>query len=295
MSVLPRRLSVVAVLALVVVFAGAAIRSAHDDSQRHYLDTAGWPDQGQAAYVLGTDAMRSTPHQSPVPIASLAKVMTAFLVLQAAPIDPVDDDGFQLTVTDRDVAETAFRTARDESLVRVEQGEVLTERQALAALLLPSANNVAIMLARHIAGTVHSFVRKMNRAARAFGMWHTRYSDPSGFEDTTRSTAADQVVLAQIAMRNRTFASIVALKSYPLPVVGTVQNTDRLLGTHGFVGIKTGSDDAAGGCFMFRAHRTIDGEPVDLTGVVLGQPGHNLVMTGQYAARQLADRVTRTR
>ena len=102
------------------------------------------------------------------------------------------------------------------------------------------------------------------------------------------------MILAQIAMQNPTFARMVATESYVLPVAGTVHNTDELLGTHGFVGIKTGSDDDAGGCFMFRARRMVDDTMVILTGVVLGQPGHNLVRTGQFAALQLADRVTPT-
>jgi D-alanyl-D-alanine carboxypeptidase (penicillin-binding protein 5/6) len=74
-------------------------------------------------------------------------------------------------------------------------------------------------------------------------------------------------------------------------VVGEVQNTDALLGTDGFVGMKTGSDDAAGGCFMFRSRRELHGRAVDLIGVVLGQHGDNLISAGLYAAKQLADRV----
>jgi D-alanyl-D-alanine carboxypeptidase (penicillin-binding protein 5/6) len=288
MSTVPRRLAVLAVLAFVVVAAGAAIRSAHDDRHHRYLSSAGWPARGQAAYTLSGRVTEASPNQPAVPIASLAKVMTAYLVLLAAPLT---GDGFQLRVTPRDVADTLTRQGRDESVVRVEAGEVLTERQALAAILLPSANNVAVMLARRIGGTVRAFVRQMNRTARKLGMHDTTYTDPSGFDANTRSTASDQLVLAQITMRNSTFAELVAKRSYRLPVVGTVHNTDELLGTHGFVGIKTGSDDAAGGCFMFRTRRVIDGAPVDLTGVVLGQPGSNLVLTGQYAAQQLADRI----
>jgi len=83
------------------------------------------------------------------------------------------------------------------------------------------------------------------------------------------------------------FAALVALPSFDLPVAGTVHNTDKLLGTDGFVGIKTGSDDAAGGCFMFRAHRSGG----DLTGVVLGRRGHNLIAAGLDAARELAQTV----
>ena len=77
-------------------------------------------------------------------------------------------------------------------------------------------------------------------------------------------------------------------------MAGTVHNTDQLLGTGGFVGIKTGSDDAAGGCFMFQAYRSIKGFNTPILGVVLGQPGHNLINAGQYAARQLVNRIAPT-
>jgi D-alanyl-D-alanine carboxypeptidase (penicillin-binding protein 5/6) len=172
---------------------------------------------------------------------------------------------------------------------------VLTERQALTALLLPSANNVAIMLARRVSGSVPAFVTRMNTAAAALGMTDTRYTDPSGFRATTVSTAADQLRLAAAAMRVPAFAAIVGLRSARLPVAGHVHNTDQLLGQDGFVGIKTGSTDAAGGCFMFRTRRIVGVRLVEITGVVLGQPGHNLVVTGQYAARQLADHLYTTR
>jgi D-alanyl-D-alanine carboxypeptidase (penicillin-binding protein 5/6) len=82
-----------------------------------------------------------------------------------------------------------------------------------------------------------------------------------------------------------------ATRSYRLPVAGDVDNTDTLLGQDGFVGMKTGSDDAAGGCFMFRTRREVHGRTVDLIGIVLGQHGHNLITAGLYAAKQLADRI----
>jgi D-alanyl-D-alanine carboxypeptidase (penicillin-binding protein 5/6) len=74
-------------------------------------------------------------------------------------------------------------------------------------------------------------------------------------------------------------------------VAGEVTNTDTLLGHDGFVGMKTGSDDAPGGCFMFRSERQIGNGTVSLIGVVLGQQGHDLSTAGLYAAKQLADRV----
>jgi D-alanyl-D-alanine carboxypeptidase (penicillin-binding protein 5/6) len=277
-------------LVLTAVIAAATVRFLHDDSRRQYLAFDGWPSHGQAAYRLDTGPAQASPDQHAVPIASVAKVMTAYLVLRHAPL-AAGEQGFRLTVSGADVADTRRRAARGESLVAVASGEVLSERQALAALLLPSANNVAIMLARRVSGTVAAFVSRMNATARSLGMLHTVYTDPSGFDPGTRSTAADQVTLAMTVMRNRVFAHLVATRSVRLPVAGTVHNTDTLLGTHGFLGIKTGSDDAAGGCFVFRTRRVVGGRLVTVTGAVLGQHGHDPIDAGLYAAAQLADRV----
>ncbi|HEV7813175.1 MAG TPA: hypothetical protein VGO99_09400, partial [Leifsonia sp.] len=72
---------------------------------------------------------------------------------------------------------------------------------------------------------------------------------------------------------------------------GTVHNTNTLLGQNGFIGVKTGSDEAAGGCFAFRAIRWIDGKRTTITGVVLGQPGHDKIAAGLAAADAMVDRI----
>lgn len=249
-----------------------------------------WPAHGQAAYVLGAGELRTSPHAHAVPIASVAKVMTAYLVLKRYPLSG-SAPGFTMTVHARDVADWQRRVARGESTVAVRIGERLTERQALLALLLPSANNVAIMLARKVSGTVRAFVTLMNRTAVRLGMRRSTYTDPSGFDARTRSVPADQVRLALVAMRDPYFRWLVSRRTATLPVAGRVYNYDALLGTDGFVGIKTGSMDASGGCFLFRSHRLVSGRRVDITGVVLGQPGRDLVRAGLRAARQLVDRV----
>jgi D-alanyl-D-alanine carboxypeptidase (penicillin-binding protein 5/6) len=92
-------------------------------------------------------------------------------------------------------------------------------------------------------------------------------------------------------MRLPVFASIVATPSVTLPVAGTVHNTNALLGRDGFVGVKTGSTDAAGGCFAFRAIRWVDGRQTTITGVVLGQPGRDKVAAGLEAAQAMVDRI----
>ncbi len=196
-----------------------------------------------------------------------------------------------ITLTEADVADTDRRRRQQESVVSIAQGEQLTELQALQALLVPSANNIAAVLARWAAGSADRFVARMNATARSLGMTHTRYTEPSGYDDTTVSTAADQVRIVDRAMRLPVFASIVASPSAAVPVAGTVHNTNILLGYHGFVGVKTGSDNEAGGCFAFRAIRWIDGKPTTITGVVLGQPGHDRVAAGLVAADAMVDRI----
>jgi serine-type D-Ala-D-Ala carboxypeptidase (penicillin-binding protein 5/6) len=249
-----------------------------------------WPAYGQAAVRIGQSRVHIGPNQHAAAIASVAKVMTAYVVLHDHPLQ-LGEEGPTITLTDADVADTERRAAREESVVPVAAGERLTETQALQALLLPSANNIAVALARWDAGSASRFVARMNAAARALGMTHTRYTDPSGYDDATVSTAADQVRVVDRAMRLPVFARIVATPSATLPVAGFVRNTDTLLGHDGFVGVKTGSDHAAGGCFAFRAVRWIDGKRTAITGVVLGQPGDDRVAAGLAAAEAMVDRI----
>ena len=276
--------------AVLLLVLGAALAVRAGGAEREQLAADGWPERGQAAYQLGGGRPVVGPGQHPAPIASLAKVMTAVVVLRYRPLTD-GADGPELVVRDSDVADTSRRRARDESVVTVRAGERLTERQALLALLLPSANNVAVMLARDVAGSVGAFVDEMNATATSLGLTRTVYTDPSGFDPATVSTAADQLRLARYAAADPTLAAIMATRSARLPVAGTVTNTDTLLGRDGFVGMKTGSHDAAGGCFMFRTHRSVGGRDTELIGVVLGQRGGDLVDAGLTAARQLADRV----
>jgi D-alanyl-D-alanine carboxypeptidase (penicillin-binding protein 5/6) len=286
-----RRVLLSALLAL-LLGATAFVTARHllNDKDRTYLSTDGWPQHGQGAYVLGNGQPAVSPDEQPAPIASLAKVMTAYLVLKHYPLH-VGDSGRRFAVGQSDVVDTETRRREDQSIVDVRAGERLTERDALMAILLPSANNVAVLVARQVSGSVASFVAEMNHTAHALGMSHTTYTDPSGYDPGTVSTALDQLRLARLVAEDKTLADMMATRSYSLPVAGEVANTNTLLGQDGFVGMKTGSDDAAGGCFMFRSERHTDSGNVTLIGVVLGQQGHNLITAGLYAAKELVDRV----
>jgi D-alanyl-D-alanine carboxypeptidase (penicillin-binding protein 5/6) len=267
------------------------LRSEHRGAVGEAVPNTVWPKSGQAAFIqTGRSRIEVGPNQHAAPIASVAKVMTAYLVLRDHPLR-LDQDGPTITLTDADVADAEHRRGQRESVVSIADGEQLTELQALQALLLPSANNIAAVLAQWDAGSASRFVARMNATARSLGMTHTRYTDPSGYDDATVSTAADQVRIVDRAMRLPVFASIVATPSVTLPVAGTVHNTDMLLGYNGFVGVKTGSDEAAGGCFAFRAIRWIGGKRTTITGVVLGQPGSDQIAAGLAAADAMVDRI----
>jgi serine-type D-Ala-D-Ala carboxypeptidase (penicillin-binding protein 5/6) len=265
-------------------------------SERHgalgnALQRTAWPAYGQAAVQIGQSHIQAGPNQHAAPIASVAKVMTAYLVLRDQPLH-AGESGPTITLSDADVADTERRSRQRESVVPIVAGEQLTERQALQALLVPSANNIAAVLARWDAGTIARFVERMNATARSLGMTRTRYTDPSGYDDRTVSTAADQLRIVDEAMRLPVFANIVATANATLPVVGTVHNSNMLLGRYGFVGVKTGSDKAAGGCFAFRAIRLVHGKRTTITGVVLGQPGYDLIDAGLAAASAMVARIS---
>ena len=125
------------------------------------------PATGQGAVaVLGSGLMAASPAQPVVPIASLTKMMTAYVILHDHPLRP-GASGPTLTMDTHNVAEWVQADSTDESNVGIKKGEVLTEYQLLEALLIPSADNVAVMLAEWDAGSVPAFVAKMNATARS--------------------------------------------------------------------------------------------------------------------------------
>jgi serine-type D-Ala-D-Ala carboxypeptidase (penicillin-binding protein 5/6) len=252
-----------------------------------------WPDAGQASVeVLGVGSLGSSGRSTPMPIASAAKMMTAYVILSDHPLTG-SGDGPTITVTAADVADYDADVAAGNSATQVVPGERLTERVALEAMLIPSADNIARMLAAWDAGSTTAFLAKMNSAAAALGMRHTHYTDPSGLEATTTSTAIDQIALAEEAIAIPAFATIVAMKHVTLPVAGVVKNYNSLLGKDGIIGIKTGSTSAAGGCLVFAAHRKVEGRTYTIIGAVLGQglggPFVNVLPKVTAASRKLVE------
>jgi len=229
-----------------------------------------WPGRAEAAVGLPVIGLLGTHGGSrPVPIASLAKIMTGYVVLRDRPL-PAAGPGPVITVTAADAAAYASDERLGQSVVQVAAGEKLTERQALEAMLIPSGNNIASLLARWDASSEAAFVAKMNTCARQLGLRSTRYADASGVNPATVSTASDQFRLTVTALQIPAFRQIVTMPQVTLPVAGVAYNVNAGLGHDGIIGVKTGSSSQAGGCLAFAAIRTVAGSPVTIVGVVLG-------------------------
>jgi serine-type D-Ala-D-Ala carboxypeptidase (penicillin-binding protein 5/6) len=230
------------------------------------------PPQGSLALQgLGHDIAlldADTPH----PIASVAKVMTAYRVLQVDPLADQFDEGPVLTMTDVDVQDWHDTVRKDGSSLPVAVGERLTEKQLLLGLLLPSANNFADTLGRWVSGSVDGFVSDLNAAASQLGMTHTHFADPSGFSPQTVASASDLVILGKKVLEVPALAAIVATQHAKLPDGTALDNLDTLLGSEpGWLGIKTGSTPEAGGCLLFAARQQVGTGDLTLVGAVLGQ------------------------
>lgn len=180
-----------------------------------------------------------------LPIASLTKIMTAIIVVER-------------TRASERARVTHEALGYEGSGVGVlPKGKRVPVEGLLAGMLLPSGNDAALALADHVAGHDRDFVKLMNARARRMGLGCTHYASSHGLEDSNRSCAADLAALARVAMGKRRIARLVrrpqAKVRFPIKTGYLyVNSTNPLLhtGYPGTIGLKTGSTDRAGHCFV---------------------------------------------
>ena len=195
---------------------------------------------GEVTWARAPDAPRAP--------ASLSKILTALLALEtAAP-------GDWLTVSDRAAAETGSRLG-------LRAGEKVLVRDAVAAMLVASANDACRAVAEHAAGSAAGFVARMNGRAAAMGLAGSRFADPCGHDAKGQHvTASDLWRLTREALGNAEFRRLVALPSVRVATRGgrvlTATTSNALLGRlPGADGVKTGFTAQAGKCVVARAER----------------------------------------
>lgn len=231
-----------------------------------------WPAEGQGWMdVNGIGTVDSFGEQKPVAIGSVAKAMTAYVILKEHPMK-AGDKGATIPVDAKAETEGGYDKDGESTLNTVKEGDELSQYDAIAAIMIPSANNIARLLARWDGkGSEEAFVKKMNAAAKDLGMKNTTYTDPSGLKETTVSTAEDQVKLGNALVKMKALTDITRLPEWKDPSGLKHRNYNTLVPYNNAIGIKTGSTTAAGGNLLFAGTQEVGGETAIVVGAILGQ------------------------
>ncbi|NUP42820.1 MAG: D-alanyl-D-alanine carboxypeptidase, partial [Streptomyces sp.] len=258
-----------------------------DDSYTFAGTKAGlpWPNEGQGWMdVNGIGTMGNFGKQTPVPIGSVAKAMTAYIVLKDHPLKP-GEEGEKITVDALAEKEGGYDKQHESTLNTVKKGDVLTEKQALSAIMIPSANNIARLLARWDMGSEEAFIKKMNDTAKDLGMKNTTYTDASGLKESTVSNAEDQVKLGNELVKIPALMDITKLPYWIDPSGKKWKNYNDLVPYNGAIGIKTGTTTKAGGNLLFAATKEVGGETVTVVGAILDQQTAPIIDTVNNVSR----------
>lgn len=196
---------------------------------------------------------------TPLPMASTTKVMTALLA--------IENGDLSAPVT---ASRNAFGVPG--TSIYLSEGETLTLEEMLYGLMLASGNDAAVAIAEHIGGSVEGFCRMMTARARELGCKSTVFLTPHGLPcEGHHTTAHDLALIAREAMQHDVFRRIVSTSRAKIPWSGrtydrVLNNKNRLLTSYeGATGIKTGYTRKAGRCLVFGAQR----EDMEIIGVVL--------------------------
>nr|WP_241732171.1 D-alanyl-D-alanine carboxypeptidase [Galbitalea soli] len=207
------------------------------------------------------------------PMASISKVITTLVVLSKKPLTATSN-GPRITFGAADVAIAAQYLAMNGKVDPVSVGETMTEKQVIQVMLIDSANNYAWSLANWAFGSEQAFLTAANKWLKAHGMTHTTMLDPCGLDPGNASTPDDLVAIGKLVVANPALTPIVASKRATVAGIGTMHNTNGLLGVSGINGIKTGTLLSAGASLLFSARLQVGSEVVTLVGVILDGPDH---------------------
>ena len=253
------------------------------------LLTLTWPVSESAAALAPSVALAAaSPRQPRVEIASLTKMMTAWVLLHRMPL-AFSQRGPCHVVTAGDVALYQHDVVTGQSSAAVALGLRLCEGTLMRGLLIHSAGNYAEMLVELAGLKDRRFVGLMNRDAAALGLHNTHYVDITGIGAGDRSTAADQVRLAERLMTNEPIvARIVTMPSIRLPVAGVVDSYTPFVDQGGIVGVKSGYTGLAGGCDVMAIVFRIGTFSTTVFAAVLGDHGPNPIVGAAQIALSLA-------
>ncbi|OIH93613.1 hypothetical protein BIU90_08055 [Curtobacterium sp. MCBA15_001] len=278
-------ISVVAVLVLAVGYLVAAalvpFSPASATTTSYAAPTATLPALSFPAYgataVEAPDfpqSLKTSGDAKPRSIASISKVVTALVVLDAKPLSQ-GQAGPTIAFTPEMQGLYARYLAVNGEVAPMPAGLQLSEYQTLQVMLMKSANNYAGSLAIWAFGSLDAYQKAATAWLDRHGLDDTTIHEPTGLDATNTSTATDLVDLGQLALANPVVKEVVGTKTVSVPNVGTIQNSNKLLGIDGVEGIKTGTLDEAGACLLFAATYERGGRSVTVIGAMLGGVDHD--------------------
>lgn len=219
----------------------------------------------------GADGIWSSSEMDqPRPIASISKLITALVILDAKPLKSVDDPGPTITFTKaaHDLYDKYYVLGA--TVAKMPTGSSMSQHDALATMLIPSASNYAEAVSTWAFGSQSAFLRATRAWLAAHKLSGTTIVEPTGIDPRNTSTASDLITIAKLAAANPTIALIAATSSLTLPGPGAMYNTNDLLGTQGITGLKTGNLGDGNFTLLYTASLTVGAlEPLGVTGVLL--------------------------
>lgn len=210
---------------------------------------------------------------TPLPIASITKVITALVVLEERPLG-LNESGPTITFGAADEQFYADMIAQDGIVAPVSSGLTISQRHLLDVTLMASANNYAQSLAAWAFGSESAFVDAARDWLQREGLASTTIVDATGINPGNTSTIADLIELGKRAVGDSLVGTIVGTSTVDVPGIGSFSNRNLLLGVDGVDGIKTGTLDESGACLLFAQDIEVDGEPITIVGAVLGGADH---------------------
>lgn len=248
-----------------------------------------WPADGGAA-IAAVGQIDDVPASSDDarPMASITKLVSLLMVLDEEPLKP-GDDGPSYDFTVDDLNNYYGYVYRGESRLEVPVDGSLTEYEMLQGILLGSANNYIDKLVTETFGSAEEFAAQTPDWLKKHGLDTMTVVQPSGIDWNNTASPADVARLGVLALSNPVIAEIVQQKKADLPGVGTVENSNPLLGDKGVVGIKTGTllNNAN---LVVAKEVEVDGETVTVVASILGQPDDT---SRDIVARSLLDQATK--
>jgi len=229
------------------------------------------PSYGQSAIAAkGYGILETKGEQTQLSTASIAKVITALCVLERKPLK-LGEKGPLITMTRSDTRYYHDEIEHNGSRVQVYEGMKMSEYQAIQALMIPSANNIANTLAIWAFGSLDAYREYANNYVMRQGLVNTRIGpDASGYDPGTVSSASDLVRLGLLAESNPVLIEIAKQSEAIFPMEGRLTNYNSILGKNGIDGLKTGNNDQNPGAFLMTGSFLVGSKKIQYSGAVMG-------------------------